>query len=224
MTRVKICGITDPEDARTAIDLGAWALGLILWGGSARACPPDAAEHIGATMRRQVELAGVFVNATLDEVALDADRYDLSLVQLHGDEGPSYAREVARRTGCRVIKAMPVRDAASVRDLEAFHTDFHLLDASAPGERGGTGKTFNWELAAAHRGNVPLLLSGGLDADNVGEGIRATRPYAVDVASGTERSPGHKDPAKLRAFFRAVHTIDSELYPAPAPEPEQSPA
>ncbi len=222
VTRVKTCGITDPEDARAAIDLGAWALGMIFWDGSQRACPPDAAEHIGATMRRQVELAGVFVNATLDEIALAADRYGLSLVQLHGDEGPSYAREVARRTGCRVIKAMAVRDAASVRDLEAFHTDFHLLDASAPGERGGTGKTFNWELASGHRGKVPLLLSGGLDPDNVGEGIEATRPYAVDVATGTERSPGHKDPAKLRAFFGAVRAIDAELYPDR--ETEQSPA
>ncbi|MGI8845119.1 MAG: phosphoribosylanthranilate isomerase [Thermoleophilaceae bacterium] len=218
-----MCGITDPEDARAAVDLGAWALGLIFWGGSSRGCPADAAEHIGATMRRQAELTGVFVNATLDEIALAADRYGLSLVQLHGDEGPSYAREVARRTGCRVIKSMAVRDAASVRDLEAFHTDFHLLDASMPGERGGTGTTFNWELASAHRGAVPLLLSGGLDADNVGEGIRVTRPYAVDVATGTERCAGHKDPAKLKAFFRAVHAIDTELSP-PARDAEEATA
>jgi phosphoribosylanthranilate isomerase len=214
VTRVKICGITDAGDARQAADLGAWALGLIFWPNSPRACGPEAAEEISASLRREVELAGVFVNATLDEIAVAADRYELSLVQLHGDEGPAYCREVARRTGTRVIKAVPVRDAATVRGLEPFHTDFHLLDASAPGQRGGTGTTFNWELAASHRGGVPLILSGGLDPDNVGEAIRVTRPYAVDTASGTERAPGRKDPAKLQAFFRAVRALDPEHSPA----------
>jgi phosphoribosylanthranilate isomerase len=214
VTRVKICGITDAEDARLAVELGAWALGMIFWSPSPRACGPQAAEEISATLRREVELAGVFVNATLDEVASAADRYELSLIQLHGEEGPAYCREVARRTGARVIKAVPVRDAASVRGLEPFHTDFHLLDASAPGQRGGTGTTFNWDLAGSRRGGVPMILSGGLNADNVGDGIKATRPYAVDTASGTESAPGRKDPAKLRAFFRAVEALRPEHSPA----------
>ncbi|MEJ7715874.1 MAG: phosphoribosylanthranilate isomerase [Thermoleophilaceae bacterium] len=188
MTRVKICGITDPGDARRAVDLGAWALGMIFWPGTPRACPVAVAEEISASLRRQVELVGVFVNATLDEVAAAADRLELSLIQLHGDEGPAYCREVARRTGARVIKAVPVRDAATVRGLEAFHTDLHLLDAATRGQRGGTGTTFNWDLAAAHRGGVPLILSGGLNADNVGEAIQTTLPFAVDTASGTETS------------------------------------
>ncbi len=111
-TKIKICGITDPEDARVAVELGAWALGLNFWSGSARMCPPDAAEEIAAAFRRSAELAGVFVNATLDEVAVAADRYELTLIQLHGGEGPAYCREVARRTGARVIKAARVRDAA----------------------------------------------------------------------------------------------------------------
>jgi len=209
-TKVKICGITDPEDARQAVELGAWALGLNFWERSERRCPPEAAEEIAATHRRGVELAGVFVNATLDEVAGAVDRYELGLVQLHGDEGPAYCREVARRTGARVIKAARVRDAASVRDLEAFHTDYHLLDAAVPGQRGGTGQSFSWELAAAHRGAVPMILAGGMTSDNVAEAIRVTSPFAVDTASGTESSPGRKDPAKVTAFFRAVRADEHE--------------
>lgn len=209
MTRVKICGITDAGDARLAVDLGAWALGMIFWAPSPRACTPQAAEEI-ALLRREVELAGVFVNASLDEVAKAADRFDLSLVQLHGDEGPAYCREVARRTGCRVIKAVGVHDVSSIRGLEPFHTDFHLLDAAAGARRGGTGTTFDWELAATHRTGTPVILSGGLDAGNVAEGVRAVAPYAVDTASGTERSPGRKDPARLRAFFGAVRAASPE--------------
>lgn len=208
MTQIKICGITSLEDATFAADLGAWAVGLILWPGSKRACSPAAAEEIGAALHRRCEVAGVFVDATLDEVALAADRYGLSLLQLHGDEGPIYCREAARRTGCKVMKAVRVKDAATVRGVEAFGTDFHMLDAYVPGQRGGTGETFSWDLVRHHRGSVPLVLSGGLTPDNVSEAIAATRPFAVDTASGTEASPGHKDPALVTAFFRAVAVAD----------------
>jgi phosphoribosylanthranilate isomerase len=150
----------------------------------------------------------VFVNATLDEVASTADRCGLTLVQLHGDEGPAYCREAARRTGCKVMKAVRVRDAAQVRDLQRFHTDFHLLDAYSPRTPGGTGETFAWELAREHGGEPPVVLSGGLTPENVGDAIGAARPFAVDTASGTEAEPGRKDPAKLKAFFRAVEAAD----------------
>ena len=123
-------------DARASAELGAWAVGLIFWPGSPRLCAVEDAELIGAELHRHAEVAGVFVNATLDEVASTADRCGLTLLQLHGDEGPAYCREAARRTGCRVIKAARVRDAAQVRALRPFHTDFHLLDAhslSSPG-------------------------------------------------------------------------------------------
>ena len=209
MTRVKICGITGPEDALRAVDLGAWAIGMVFWPDSPRVCPPDEAEAIGAELHRRVELAGVFVNASLDEVALLADRCRLSLLQLHGDEGPAYCREAARRTGCRVMKAARVRDAAQVRALRAFPTDFHLLDANSPHAPGGTGRTFDWELARLHSGAPPVVLSGGLTPDNVGEAIAVVHPFAVDTASGTEAAPGRKDPAKLRAFFRAVAAADA---------------
>jgi phosphoribosylanthranilate isomerase len=211
MTRVKACGITNDADARLAVELGAWALGLIFWPESPRACPPEEAEAIGSELRRQVELAGVFVNATLDEVADQADRASLSILQLHGDEGPAYCREAARRTGCRVMKAVRVRGAGDIDGLRAFHTDLHMLDAYVPGTPGGTGESFNWDLARLHRGGVPVVLSGGLTPDNVGQAIEVARPFAVDSASGTESAPGRKDPARLTAFFRAVEAADRRL-------------
>src|SRR5258705_12937554 len=110
MTAVKICGITRPEDARRAAELGAWAIGMIFWPGSPRRCDVEVAEGIGADLKRELEVAGVFVNATLDEVAQIADRCSLTMLQLHGDEGPSYCAEAARRTGCKVMKAARVRD------------------------------------------------------------------------------------------------------------------
>jgi len=204
MTRVKSCGITNLDDATLAADFGAWAIGLILWSDSPRACSPAAAEQIGAALHRRCEVAGVFVNATLDEVALAADRFGLSMLQLHGDEGPIYCREAARRTGCKVMKAVRVKDAATIRGVEAFNTDYHLLDAYVPGTRGGSGETFAWELVSHHRGSVPVVLSGGLTPDNVAEAIAVARPFAVDSASGTERVPGRKDPRLMEAFFRAV--------------------
>jgi phosphoribosylanthranilate isomerase len=151
----------------------------------------------------------VFVNQSLDEIALLADRCRLSLLQLHGDEGPAFCREAARRTGCKVIKSARVRDAAQVRALRAYPTDFHMLDAYSPSVPGGTGQRFDWELAKLHPRTPPVILSGGLTPDNVGEAIAAAHPWAVDTASGTEAAPGRKDPAKLEAFFRAVAAADA---------------
>ena len=209
MTAIKVCGVTRLDDAQRAAELGAWAIGLVLYPESPRACEPGTAEEIGSAMKRKLEVAGVFANATLDEVAEAAERYSLTLLQLHGDEGPAFCREAARRTGAKVMKAVRVKDAATVRGIQAFRVDHHLLDAHVPGRLGGTGETFRWELVEAHDRSVPIVLSGGLNPDNVGEAIAATRPYAVDTASGTEAEPGRKDPAKLEAFFRAVTAADA---------------
>jgi phosphoribosylanthranilate isomerase len=209
--RIKFCGITGLDDAKHAVEAGAWALGLILFAGSPRRCPLPAAERIVATLRRQAEICGVFVNAPLDEVTGTADGLGLTMVQLHGDEGPSYCAEVARRTGAKVMKAARVRGGADINALEAFHTDFHLLDAHQPGRYGGTGETFDWELVRRRRTDIPFLLSGGLTPENVAEAIEATHPFAVDTASGTEARPGVKDPEKLRAFAAAVASTVPEL-------------
>jgi phosphoribosylanthranilate isomerase len=206
-----MCGVSDPADARRVADLDAWALGMIFWPQSPRVCSLETGEAIGAELQRRLELVGVFVNATLDEIAYAADRCNLTIVQLHGDEGPAYCREVARRTGAKVMKAVRVHDAAQVRDLQRFHTDFHLLDAYSRHAPGGTGESFDWELARKHTGTPPVVLSGGLTPDNVGEAIEIARPFAVDVASGTEAAPGRKDPAKLEAFMRAVEAADARL-------------
>jgi phosphoribosylanthranilate isomerase len=216
--RVKFCGITSLEDANAAVELGAWAIGLIFWAKSPRACDPGEAQRIGSRLRREVEVAGVFVNSTLDEIAALAEVVPLSLVQLHGDEGPSFASEVARRTGARVIKAHPIRDRADVQDLDRFHTpDFHLLDTHRAGMRGGTGETFDWDLIRERGSKIPLILSGGLRPGNVGAAIAEAAPFAVDVASGVESAPGVKDHASMESFARAAGAF-------PPPEEAVSPA
>ena len=206
-TRVKICGLTRLADAELAAELGAWAVGMVFYPQSRRRCTLAEAEAIGAALRRRVELAGVFVNASLDEVASVSERVGLTLVQLHGDEGPAFCAEVARRTGARTIKAASVKGTFTVRDLERFHTDFHLVDGYAAGLRGGTGERFDWSLLAARRSKLPLILGGGLDADHVTAAIATTHPFAVDVASGVESEPGVKDPERMRAFFDATAAV-----------------
>jgi phosphoribosylanthranilate isomerase len=204
--RIKFCGITRVEDAELAVSLEAWAIGMILWPGSRRHVAPADAAAIATTVKRRIEVAGVFVNPSLDEVAALADAIGLTLVQLHGQEGPAFCNEVARRTGCRVIKAARVRSLADLQALKPFHTDFHLLDSYKAGLPGGTGETFAWELARGHGQRVPVIMSGGLSPENVAEAIAAVEPYAVDVASGTEYpgEPGIKDPQRMRAFAERV--------------------
>jgi phosphoribosylanthranilate isomerase len=198
--RVKFCGITRLEDALEAARLGAWAIGLNHHTASPRFCEPAAAVEISAAVRRQLEVVGVFVNPTLDEVVTAAEDESLTMLQLHGDEGAAFCREAARRTGCKVIKAIRVRSAADVQAAEAIRTDYHLLDAHRPGAHGGTGASFDWELLADRRSEVPLILAGGLTPANVDEAVATVHPYAVDVASGVESEPGVKDHALMAAF------------------------
>jgi phosphoribosylanthranilate isomerase len=208
--RIKLCGITSRDDALLAADAGAWAVGCILWPGSPRACDPAEAARIATALRRRTEVCGVFVNATLEHVAGLVDGIGLTMVQLHGDEGPAFCSEVARRTGAKVMKAARVRGLADIQALETFHTDYHLLDAYRSGMRGGTGETFDWELVSTRRSKIPLVLSGGLGPENVADAIAAVHPFAVDTASGIESSPGVKDPEKLAAFVEAVRSTALE--------------
>lgn len=212
--RIKFCGLTSLDDAKLAVQAGAWALGMVFWEPSPRRCPLPAAEEIAAALRRTVEVCGVFHDAPIDEVIAVAEGVGLTMVQLHGAEGPAYCREVQRRAGVKVIKAARVRYGSDVLDLEANRTDFHLLDSYAVSAPGGTGEPWDWSLIAARRSPVPLILAGGLDSANVGAAIAAVKPFAVDTASGTESEPGRKDPEKLLAFAAAVAAT------APQPEPE----
>jgi phosphoribosylanthranilate isomerase len=205
--RVKFCGITTTEDALEAARLGAWAIGLNHHPGSPRFCEPAVAVEIGAAVRRRVDVVGVFVNPTLDELARAAENESLTMIQLHGGEGAAFCREAARRTGCKMIKAIRVRSTADVRSAEAFRTAFHLLDAYRPGASGGTGESFDWELVASRRSEVPLILAGGLTPENVDEAVTTVRPYAVDVASGVESEPGIKDHALMAEFLDRAQAV-----------------
>jgi phosphoribosylanthranilate isomerase len=222
--KVKICGITNLEDAELAVDLGAWALGMIFYEGSPRRCSLAEAQRIVARLRRRALLCGVYVNAPLDEVLATTDALGLGMLQFHGEEGPAYCAEAGRRTGARIVKAAQVAGPGDLRDLERFHVDFHLLDAhprapGARGLRGGTGETFDWSLLAGRRSSVPLILSGGLHAGNVGEAIAVAHPFAVDSASGTEAAPGRKDPERLRAFLEASAAGSPASPESPGVEP-----
>jgi phosphoribosylanthranilate isomerase len=203
-TRIKHCGITRLEDAHLAAEAGAWALGMIFWPGSPRRCDPDEAQLIGSALRRTVHLTGVFVNQRLEEIDLAVQMAGLDFVQLHGDEGPVFCGEVARRTGAKVIKAVRVQSRATLQAAGAYRSDFLLLDAHVEGVPGGTGQTIDWDLVRNANLRAPVILSGGLTAGNVAGAIAVTEPFAVDVASGTESEPGRKDPQKLLAFYEAV--------------------
>jgi phosphoribosylanthranilate isomerase len=202
--RVKFCGITRIEDAREAVRLGAWAIGLNHSDRSPRRCDPAIAHQISSELRRQAEIVGVFVNQALPEIAAAVEDEQLTMIQLHGGEGPSFCQEASRRTGCKVIKALRVRSAADIQAAEAFRTAYHLFDAHRRGTAGGTGESFDWELLVARRSEVPMILAGGLDQANVAEAIAIAHPYAVDVATGVETSPGIKDHALMAAFAEAA--------------------
>jgi phosphoribosylanthranilate isomerase len=202
--RVKICGITNVDDAAEAVRLGAWAIGLIRYDKSPRACDAGEAAAICAAFRRKCEVVGVFVNPELEEVAKAVEGAGLTMVQLNGAEGPQLCAEVARRTGVKVIKAIHVSSAAEIHAAEAYRTDFHLFDKRGRGLWGGTGESFDWGLLREHRSEVPAIVAGGLRPENVAEAIETTHPYAVDVASGVEAEPGRKDHAAMAAFFEAA--------------------
>lgn len=202
--RVKICGITNLDDAAEAVRLGVWAIGLIHFAESPRAVEANEAVRIAAAFRRKCEVVGVFVNPELDEVARAVENADLTMVQLNGEEGPSFCAEVARRTGVKVIKAVHVASAADVHAAEAIRADFHLFDRRAKGLWGGSGESFDWGLLSERRSAVPAIVAGGLRPDNVAEAIAVAHPFAVDVASGVEAGPGRKDHAAMTAFFEAA--------------------
>lgn len=202
--RVKICGITNLDDAAEAVRLGAWAIGLIHYDRSPRHCDPAEAAVICAAFRRKCEVVGVFVNPELEEVAKAVEGAGLTMVQLNGAEGPQFCAEVARRTGVKVVKAIHVASAAEVHGAEAFRTDFHLFDRRGKGLWGGTGQSFDWTLLRDRHSEVPAILAGGLRPDNVATAIEITHPFAVDVASGVEAEPGRKDHAAIAAFIEAA--------------------
>jgi phosphoribosylanthranilate isomerase len=200
MVRVKICGITTLEDALTAINAGADALGFVFYSASPRHILPEQAAEIIRNLPPFVQTVGLFVDQELTVVNTTADQCSLDIVQLHGAETPEYCALVRRR----VIKAFRVKDISILDSLPRYQVSGYLLDAWSPVAHGGTGKTFNWEIAAeaVKRGRC-IILAGGLTPDNVAESIRLVCPYGVDVSSGVESAPGRKDAAKIKYFVES---------------------
>lgn len=199
--KVKICGLTRLADAQTAVAAGADALGFVFWERSPRWLSTAQAAEIIRHLPAQVQKVGVFVNAPPEAVRRAIDECGLDVLQFHGDEAPDYCLQFGRRT----MKAFRVRDAESLRALPDYRTDAWLLDAFVPGQPGGCGTTFNWNLAIeAQKFGRPLFLAGGLTPENVAVAVRQVRPYGVDVSSGVESAPGQKDPEKVRAFIAAA--------------------
>jgi phosphoribosylanthranilate isomerase len=208
-TFVKICGVRRVEDARLACELGADAIGFVFWPGSPRFVDPERARAIAAELPPFASVVGVFVDQMPEYVSSVAALVQLAAVQLHGNEPPASYMDLRHR----VIKSVPVTAGFDpVRACRALpSTATMLLDAHDPIRRGGTGRTVDWRAAAAAARLRPVILSGGLNARNVVEALIRVRPYALDVSSGVESSPGVKDPAKLREFFAALASTEGTV-------------
>jgi phosphoribosylanthranilate isomerase len=203
-TLVKICGLTSPADALAAAAAGADALGFMFYEKSPRHLTIKTAAEIAGQLPPFVVKVGVFVNAPEETVLRAIGECGLNLLQFHGDETPEYCGLFPVMT----VKAFRIRDAESLKQLSQYQTDAWLLDTWMPDKPGGTGATFNWDLAvAAQKLGKPIFLAGGLTPENVADAVRRVRPYAVDVSSGVEASPGKKDHAKVAAFIQAVKSV-----------------
>jgi phosphoribosylanthranilate isomerase len=199
--KVKICGITNLADARAALEAGADMLGFVFCESSPRYVPIETAAAMARELPPHAVKVGVFVNPPEPLVTRAILECGLNLLQFHGDEPPEFCTQF----GLMSVKAFRVRDAESLRLLSRYPTDAWLLDTFVPGREGGTGQTFNWELAVeAQKLGKPIFLAGGLTPENVADAVARVRPFAVDVSSGVEAAPGRKDPAKVRAFIRAA--------------------
>jgi phosphoribosylanthranilate isomerase len=220
MTRVKICGITNAEDARVAVEAGADFLGFIFYPKSPRYVTPSqvrkivaqypntqhlhrAADAVQVYLVSNTHLVGVFVNERPETVAQTLDFCGLDYAQLHGAETPETVSALVEQ-GYGVIKAFRVRDEAVLAEIERYRATAYLLDTFVAGRSGGTGRTFDWNLAARAVQYGPVVLAGGLRPDNVARAVRVAQPWGVDVSSGVEARPGRKDPDKVRRFVATV--------------------
>lgn len=199
--KVKICGIRRLEDALVAADAGAWALGFIFHRPSPRYIAPEDAAKIIERLPGGVLPVGVFVDYPIDELNEVVRRAGLGAAQLHGAESPEYARQVEAGT---IIKVFRVGAGFDADALETYHDCCFLLDTYRPGQPGGTGETFDWEIARRVGERAPVILAGGLGPDNIREAIRVAQPRGVDVSSRVEVSPGVKDQTAMRRLFEEI--------------------
>ncbi|CAN5477593.1 hypothetical protein BH10ACI2_BH10ACI2_16560 [soil metagenome] len=207
-TRVKICGITNLSDAQNAVDNGADAIGFNFYPASKRYILPREAAAIGEIIVMRVEKVGVFVNASVEEIIEIEDVAQLDVIQLHGDESPEFIEQLRLESDATLIKAVRTGPDFEPKDVLKYRADAILIDAFSEDERGGTGKTVDWTIAKRVTELVDTVyLAGGLSPENVADAITAVKPYAVDVASGVEASPGKKDHEKVAAFIKAAKEV-----------------
>lgn len=208
VTRIKVCGITNLIDAETAVKLGADAIGFV-FAKSPRQIGPKKAARIIDKLDAFKNFTGVFVNTPAESVKKITQVCKLNTLQFHGEETPEYCG-IFRKTH-KVFKAFRIKDRNSLKLLRKYDVDGYLLDTYVKGAKGGTGKTFNWQLAKeAKKLASPVILSGGLNPENVAGAIKKARPYMVDVSSGVESSPGKKDVKLIKAFINAVRGMSDE--------------
>jgi phosphoribosylanthranilate isomerase len=205
MIRVKVCGITNLEDALAAADLGADALGFVL-APSPRQITPESLRRLVAELPPFIMKVGVFVDRPLDEVRRIMSDYGLDLAQLHGSESVEYCEALHPRA----IKAFQVKDATVLKQLPLYRASAYLLDGYHSQLKGGSGQSFDWKIAHQAGRLGRIILSGGLAPENIVQAIAIARPYGVDVSSGVETHPGKKDRGKLAAFVQAVKESNSE--------------
>jgi phosphoribosylanthranilate isomerase len=204
--RVKICGLTTPEDAAAATEFGADVLGFNFFAGSRRYLPINASRNWIADLPAQIPKIAVLVNPSWDEAVAAASSPGITALQLHGAETPDFCRQLAEH-GIRFAKALPVTTLDSVKDLPSFSTRTVLLDSGDVGEFGGSGRIFPWQIARDFvecNPRLRVVLAGGLTPENVAEAVATVRPFAVDVTSGVESSAGRKDHGRMRAFIAAA--------------------
>ncbi len=200
----KVCGITNEADARAAVAAGANALGFVFWPHSPRLIDLDTAAEVARQVPESVHKVGVFVDASIEELAAAATRVPLDLVQLSGDESPEVCA-AAPRPSWKALRLSTETSAEEAAERASAYADCTLLlDASVPGEYGGTGEKSNWPVAAALAGSHCVVLAGGLNVDNLAVAVESVRPWGIDVSSGVEESPGRKDHDELRRFAVAL--------------------
>lgn len=206
MAKIKICGITNTEDATWVANLGADYLGVVFAKDSTRKISLEKAREILETLPLYIEKVGLFVNEDAKIIDKVLSSCKLDILQFHGEESPDYCQQFKGRA--KIIKAFRIKDEASLNLISQYDVDFYLLDSFVEGEQGGTGQSFNWDLALrAKEFGRPIFLAGGLNPENVVEAIKKVQPYAVDVSSGVEASPRRKSVELMQEFINKVRKI-----------------
>ncbi len=212
MTQVKICGITNQEDALCAIQCGAAALGFIFYSPSPRYIQPNDAKKIISSLPEQIVSVGVFVNEALEQINRIMEHCGLDMLQLHGDESPEFCREFP---ASRIIKAVELKNEDDLNQAFQYDVSGILVDTRHAGLYGGTGKQSNWEMACRLKHQKLLILSGGLSEGNIVEALQRVAPAALDINSGVEISPGKKDHTKLKEIFKVIQEADTATKDSP---------